>query len=148
MASFQHWKIHPAPSGNAQPGSFWLFAILDFADYAGKVATNDTFNILKIKAGWIIRESFYRIARGSDVGADWEIGIGGGTEIKDVSTTTTASTAWVHGSYTSAAPYLNSADKYITVQTTDAAETKGKLEVLLEIVAAPNNAEPVDSAEI
>jgi hypothetical protein len=118
-----------------------MYYKLDFSKQPA--AANDIFNIFKIKDLWIIRESYYRIKTGSALGADWEIGIGGGTEIADVSTTTTAAD-WVAGSYTSAAPYLNGSDQYITVQVTDAAETAGCLEVMLEIIAAPDNCEPID----
>ena len=142
MATYQSWKTHPYPSGNAKPGSFWLFYELDFKHQPA--AQNDTFNIMKLKDQWIIRESYVRIKTGSDQGADWEVGIGNGTEIKDLSTTTTAGD-WQAGSYTSAAPYLNGEDRYITVQVTDAAETKGCLQVMLEIVAFIDNAEPIDA---
>ena len=143
MATYQHWKRAPGINQSTRPGSFWLFAEVDFKKYPA--LANDIYNILKIKAGWIIRESYYRIKLGSDLTADWEIGLAGGTEIKDVSDTSTTSTAWAAGSYTSAAPYLNASDQYITVQVTSAAETKGCLQVMLEIIAAPDNAEPVDA---
>lgn len=142
MANIDYYKEYPYPSQNCKPGSFWLFQRVDFRKKPA--AQNDVFRILKLKDQWIIRESYYRIAVGSDQGADWEIGINGATTgIADVSTTTTAAD-WVAGSYTSAAPYLNGQDRYIEVKVTDAAESKGVLEVMVEIVAFVNNAEPVD----
>ena len=139
--TYQSYKTHPFPSQNCKPGSFWLFYELDFKHQPA--AQNDTFNIMKLKDQWIIRESFYRIKTGSALGADWDIGIAGGDEIADVDTTTTAAD-WVAGSYTSAAPYLNGQDRYITVQVTDAAETAGCLQVMIECIAFVDNAEPVD----
>ena len=141
MTTFASYKTHPYPTGNAKPGSFWLFYELDFKHQPA--VANDIFNIMKIKDQWIIRESYYRIKTGSDLGADWEIGIAGGTEIKDVSATTTAAD-WVAGSYTAAAQYYNGQDRYITVQVTDAAETKGCLQVMVECVAFVDNAESPD----
>ena len=123
-------------------GTFWLFADVDFATWP--TAQNDILNLFKLKDQWIVRESYYKITRGSDLGADWELGIAGGTEIADVSTTTTAAD-WVAGTITSAAPRLVGADEYVTVQVTDAAETKGRIQVMVEVIAAPDNCEPVDA---
>lgn len=142
MATYKKYNEGVTIASNPTFGSFWMFADIDFKKHPA--AANDIFHIFKLKDLWIIRESYYRIARGSDLGADWEIGLNGGTEIKDVSTTTTAGD-WVAGSYTSAAPYLNGADKYVSVQVTDAAETKGRLQVMIEVIADPTNCEPIDA---
>ena len=143
MATYNSYKNYPYPSQNCKPGSFWMFYELDFAKQPA--AQNDIFRIMKLKDQWIIRESYYRIKTGSALGADWEIGINGATTaIKDVATTTTAGD-WVAGSYTSAAPYLNGADRYIEVKVTDAAETAGCVQVMIEVVAFVDNAEPIDA---
>jgi hypothetical protein len=96
MATYQSWATNAGIQTNPTFGSFWMYYKLDFSKQPA--AANDIFNIFKIKDLWIIRESYYRIKTGSALGADWEIGIGGGTEIADVSTTTTAAD-WVAGSY-------------------------------------------------
>ena len=142
MATYASYKTHPFPSQNCKPGSFWLFYELDFKHQPA--AANDVFRIMKLKDQWIIRESYVRIKTGSALSADWEVGIAGATTaIKDLDTTTTAGD-WQAGSYTSAAPYLNGSDRYIEVKVTDAAETAGCLQVMIEVVAFVDNAEPVD----
>jgi len=142
MATFQSWKTHPYPSQSATSGSFWLFYELDFKHQPA--SANDIFNIMKIKDQWIIRQVYYRIKTGSDLTADWEIGWAGGTEAVDISTTSTAAD-WVTTSYTSASQYFNGSDQYLTVQVTDAAETKGCLQVMVECIAFVDNSEPIDA---
>jgi hypothetical protein len=142
MATIKHYNRQASKSQAPRFGSFWMFAEIDFATWPA--AQNDILHIFKLKDQWIVRESYYKITTGSDLGADWEIGINGGTEIADVATTTTAAD-WVAGTITSAAPRLVGADEYVSVQVTDAAETKGKLQVMIEVIAPADNCEPVDA---
>jgi hypothetical protein len=142
MATVAHYKREFPKQQAPTFGSFWMFAEVDFATWP--CAQNDIFQLFKLKDQWIVRESYYKITTGSALGSDWELGINGGTEIADVSTTTTAAD-WVAGTITSAAPRLVGADEYVTVQCTDAAETAGKIQVMIEVIAAPDNCEPVDA---
>jgi hypothetical protein len=142
MATYDHYKREFPKVQAPVFGSFWMFAEIDFATWPA--AQNDIYRLFKIRDGWIIGESYTRIITATDLGSDWEVGINGGTEIVDLSNPA-AATDWVAGTITRAAPRLVGADnEFVTVQVTDAAETKGKLQVMIEVIADPTMSEPAE----
>jgi hypothetical protein len=129
-------------SESPKPGTFWLKGVVDFNKH--NAAQNDVFNVFKLRQGWIVMDSFYKILVGSSLGSDWEIGWSGATtDVADVSTTTTAG-EWTAGSETRATAYSITADKYLQVVVGDADESIGKLGIMLEVFAGWDENEPAD----
>jgi hypothetical protein len=133
------YNISHKSMGNNKPGSFWVFAILDFAEH--NAAANDIFRIIELKNGWMVRDSRWKILSVGTSGTDWEIGVKDATTgIVDV-TDPTSTTAWAQGSYTPAAEFVPAEDEYIEVKVTAGAETIGKLAVAVEIFAGIDESE-------
>jgi len=140
MTTYGVWQGQSA--GNPKFGTFWMYARLDFRVH--NAAQNDVFNLLKLRNGWVVQNSYWKIVVGSASGADWEIGYSGATtDIVDLSTTTTA-TDGTQGSETPASPYRVTADKYLQVVVGDAAESAGVLDVAVEIFAGPEYGNAAD----
>jgi hypothetical protein len=120
-------------SGNPRPGDFWLHATLDFQK--NNAAENDVFRVLKLKQGWLVSNSFYKVKKAGTSGTDWEVGYNGATtDIVDI-TDPTATTEWTQGSEEPSSPYQVTADKYIEVKVTSGPETSGVLMLMFNIVA-------------
>jgi hypothetical protein len=133
------YNVAAKSMGNNKPGSFWVFAILDFSMH--NAAANDIFRIIKLKNGWMVRDSRWKILSVGTSGTDWEIGVKDATTgIVDV-TDPTSVTAWAQGSYTPAAEFVPAEDEYIEVKVTAGAETIGKLAVAVEIFAGIDESE-------
>jgi hypothetical protein len=133
------YNVASKAMGSNRPGSFTVFAELDFSKH--NAAANDIFRIIKWKNGWIIRDSWYKVKSVGTSGTDWEIGRSGATTaIKDI-TDPTSTTAWTQGSYKAGAEYAVTADGWCEVKVTAGAETIGKLLVALEIFAGIDESE-------
>jgi len=127
--------------GSPKPGAFWLNAELNFREHNAEA--NDIFRIMKLRDGWIIRDSYWRIIEIGTSGTDWEIGKHDGTtSIVDITDPTTK-TDWAQGSYTPAATWVPNDDEFVEVKVTAAAETIGIVRVMIEVVAGIGQNEPM-----
>lgn len=129
-------------SESARSGSFWLKARLDFQKH--NAASGDIFRIMKLRQGWILRDSYFKVEKGGTSGTDWEIGYSGATtDITDISDPTSA-TEWAQGSeHPGAQTYPFTSDKYVEVVVADGPETSGVLLVMAQVVAGFDEAEPI-----
>jgi hypothetical protein len=133
------YNIASKSMGSNRPGFFTAFAELDFSKH--NAAANDIFRLIKLKNGWIVRDSYYKVKAVGTSGTDWEVGVKDATTgIVDV-TDPTSTTAWTQGSYTPAATFTPGEDEYIEVKVTAGAETIGKLLVMVEIFAGIDESE-------
>lgn len=133
------YNIASKAMGLNRPGCFWVFAELDFQKH--NAAANDIFRIIKLKQGWMVRDSRYKVKSAGTSGTDWEVGVSDATTgIVDI-TDPTSTTEWAQGSYTPAAELTVAADRYIEVKVTAGAETVGKLLVAIEVFAGIDESE-------
>jgi hypothetical protein len=133
------YNVASKSMGPNRPGKVVMFAILDFAQH--NAAANDIFRLIKLKNGWIVTDSWYKVMSVGTSGTDWEIGVKDATTgIVDV-TDPTSTTAWTEGSYTPAANFVPAEDEYIEVKVTAGAETIGKVGVAVEIFIGIDEAE-------
>jgi hypothetical protein len=116
-----------------------MFAILDFAQH--NAAANDIFRVIKLKNGWIVRDSWYKVMSVGTSGTDWELGVKDATTgIVDVDDPT-STTAWTQGAYKAGAEFVPAEDEYIEVKVTAGAETIGKVGVAVEVFIGIDEAE-------
>ena len=133
------YNIASKSMGSNKPGHVVMFAILDFAKH--NAAQNDIFRLIKLKNGWIVKDSHYKVMSAGTTGTDWEIGVKDATTgIVDV-TDPTSTTAWAQGSYLPGAEFLPAEDEYIEVKVTAGAETIGKLGVAVDVWIGIDEAE-------
>ena len=133
------YNIASKSMGSNKPGSVVMFAILDFAKH--NAASGDIFRLIKLKNGWIVRDSWYKIMSAGTSGTDWELGVKDATTgIVDVTDPTTAG-AWTQGAYKAGAEFVPAEDEYIEVKVTAGAETVGKVGVAVEIFIGIDEAE-------
>jgi hypothetical protein len=135
------YNIASKSMGNNKPGKFMVFAELDFAKH--NAAANDIFRLIKLKNGWIVTDSYYKVKSVGTSGTDWEVGVKDATTgIVDI-TDPTSTTAWAQGAYQQdgAAEFVPAEDEYIEVKVTAGAETIGKLLVAVEIFAGIDESE-------
>ena len=148
MAILDNYKRFPSPSQASRVGSFWLFAKLDVSKWYTEqasstvMAAGDDFRILKVRDKWVIRDSYWRIISAFDATTSIDIGTAvGGNQILSAQTTVTASD-WAQGAIDSddnTAPLT--ADGYIWVELNTATPTTGIIEVMIEMVAGPDETE-------
>ena len=133
------YNIAALSMGSNKPGSVIMFAILDFNMY--NAAANDIFQLIKLKNGWIVRDSWYKVLSVGTSGTDWELGVKDATTgIVDI-TDPTSTTAWAQGAYKAGAEFVPAEDEYIQCKVTAAAETIGKVAVAVEIFIGIDEAE-------
>jgi hypothetical protein len=130
--------------GNIQPGSNWIYLELDFTKHNG--AIGDVFRLYKLKNGWIVNDSYYKVQEALTTNGDLDIGYSatGATNIVDLNTH--AAGAWVRGSDTPAAQQIFTANEYVTVTPQTANISSGKVAVLLQVIAPHDLAEPLGVA--
>jgi hypothetical protein len=126
--------------GSPKPGAFWLNAELNFREH--NATANDIFRIMKLRDGWIIRDSYWRIVQVGTSGTDWHIGKHDDTDSIIAITDPTSATDWAQGSYTPAATWTPNDDEFVEIKVVAAAETQGILRVMIEIVAGQDQNEP------
>lgn len=133
------YNVASKSMGSNKPGSVVMFAILDFSKH--NAAANDIFRVIKMKQGWIIRDSWYKVMSAGTSGTDWEIGYAGATtDIKDI-TDPTSTTEWLQGDDKAGAEKSWASDGYVEVKVTAGAETIGKLGVAVEVFIGIDEAE-------
>jgi hypothetical protein len=149
MATYDYYKEFASPSEGPKTGSFILYCRLDFAKQ--NMAANDVCRLAKLKAGWIIRDSYYRMpGTASTSTATMDLGTtadGTGQEIAaGIDLDAIGNAVWNQGVIDCDGTTESvDADSYLTAECLGAAASTGVLEVMLEILAAPVDTEPADA---
>lgn len=146
MAALLYNLDHKA-GGNPKAGSFWMFARVDFSEYP-TLATGDSIRIGKVKDGWIIMNSYWRMPTASTSTGTADIGFGaaGQVDIVTAADLDGGNTDWTVGTITGGTELNITASNEHLVITVDAAvATDGILEVMYEVVAYPSDTEPADA---
>lgn len=131
-------------------GTFWLHSKINFAE--NQMSANDTADLLKLKDKWVIRDSYYRMTTLSGSAATADLG----THLSTNSTYTDQGIAagidlstgindWTQGTPDpDANQIILTASRFVFIEILGAAISDGVFELLLEIVAGPDDAEPAD----
>lgn len=137
----------PSPSNSPKMGSFWLYSKLDF--HQTPLLDDGTAKIMKLKDLWVIRDSYWRCTTASSGASTFDIGISAASTYAHTTHEILADGAssagnWAQGSIEPATPTILTADSIVFVEIEVAAITDGVLEVMLEIIAGPDDNEPAD----
>jgi hypothetical protein len=129
-------------------GTFWLHVKVNFSE--NNLAANDTADLIKLKDKWVVRDSYWRMTVASTAANTFDIG----THVATNSTYTdqgiaagAASTAgdWAQGVIDPDANQLIlTADRFLFIENLGATVSDGILEVMVEVFAGPDDAEPCD----
>jgi hypothetical protein len=138
----------PSPSNSPKMGTFWLYQKLDFSKTP--ILDDGSAKIMRVKDLWVIRDSYWRCTVASSAASTFDIGIdsiAGGYAHTDHSILADGASSagnWAQGSIEPATPTILTVDSIVFVEIEVAAITDGILEVMLEIVAGPEDNEPAD----
>lgn len=151
MATYDFFKTQATPSGNPTAGkSMLLRADVDFNLHRQQgwtaIAATDVIRVIRLKDHWILKNAWYRVHTASTDSSTRTVDIGtadNGTEIASNVDMKTAGD-WVQGTIgkdsagTSGVHVIQGADGHIFVSP-DHAFTSGKLQIMVEVVAAPGS---------
>ena len=147
---YNFMKLQPSPSNGSRMGTFWLYAKLDFNKNPLGIA--DSAKIMKVRDKWVIADSYWRQLVASTAGNTYDIGVvdatGAYASTDNGILSGGASTAgdWAQGvPDRDADQIVLTVDSIVFVENLTADVTDGIVEVLLEIIAGPEDNEPVEA---
>lgn len=131
--------------GNVCPGYNVIRINIDFAK-TPVLAADDNWKILKLNDGWILKCGYTKLTASTST-ATVDIGTAeDGTELDTAVDVSTASADWqVMDTLVEGTPIIITADGYIWLDFNTAAISDGTLDILLEIVAAPQEDSVVEA---
>ena len=149
MATYSKWT---KAQGNVTAGVWSLYVKINFAE--DQMAANDIFQLAKLKNGWIILSSWYRMpGTASTSTATMDIGTtkdGTGQEIAaGLDLDSIGNDDWNVGVITpdhaDGSKYqVRTSDTYLTCEALGSTVTDGVLEINLQILSSLGDSEPVD----
>jgi len=147
MAALLYNLDHMA-GGNPCPGTFWMSFKIDFSEYP-TLATGDSIRCGKVRDGWLITDSYYRMPVASTSTGTVDIGFGAAGQV-DIATAVDLDGSlltWTRGTITvdGAAELEITADEHLVLTVDTAVATDGVLEVLYQVMASPDQNEPADA---
>ena len=148
MAAYNFMILQPSPSNAPCMGTFWLYAKLDFS--RDPLGIGDSAKIMKVKDLWVIRDSYWRQTVASTAANTYDIGVDGvgtyaSTDQGIGAGLTSGASNWTQGvPDPDGNQIILTEDSIVFVENLTAAVTDGVLEVMLEIMAGPEDNEPAD----
>lgn len=135
--------------GNPKFGNFWMGFKINFAEYPTG-AVGDSYRIGKVRDGWLITESYWRMPTPSTQATstiDVGFGAAGQTDIVSAINADGSYTGWQDGSIlqNGGANLEIAADEHVVVTVDAAAIGDGILEVMFNVVAGISENEPADA---
>jgi len=149
MAVYDLYKTAASPSQAPRFGTFWLYAKVNFAE--NPMAVSDVARLMKIKDKWVVRDSYWRMTVASTAANTFDIGFNDAgsavyTNQGILAGGASAAGDWAQGVVDpDANQKICTTDGYIFVENLTAAVYDGVLEVMVEVFAGPDDAEPVDA---
>lgn len=141
MANFDYRKtpnaIRPA---SPKPGVNLFYTKIDFSDRTMVAA--DTLELMPIKDGWIITDSYYRFSTASTSTGTADLGTAaGGQQIAAAVDVDGALTAWTVGTITEEGAAVSevTADGFIYFECLGQPITDGIFELMIEVIIAPGD---------
>ena len=148
MAAYNFMKLQPSPSNAPRMGTFWLYAKLDFS--RNPLGIGDSAKIMKLKDKWIVGDSYWRQTTASTAANTYDIGTVDASSFASTDQGIGAGLASSASDWAQGVPdrdanqIILTEDRYVFVENLTAAVTDGVLEVMLEIIAGPDDNEPAD----
>lgn len=149
MAAYDFMKLQPSPSNSPRMGTFWLYAKLDFSK--NPLATGDSAKIMKLRDKWVVTDSYWRQTTASTAANTYDIGTVDSTSYASTDQGILAGGASTAGDWAQGVPdrdanqIVLTEDRFVFVENLTADVTDGVLEVMLEIMAGPDDNEPADA---
>lgn len=147
MAALLYNLDHKA-SGNPCFGEFWMGFKINFSEYPTN-AVGDSIRCGKVRDGWVIKDSWYRMPVASTSTGTVDIGFGaaGQTDIAATVDLDGALTGWTRGTITTDgnAELEITADEHLVLTVDTAVATDGVLEIMYQVMAGVTENEPADA---
>lgn len=147
MAALLYNLDHMA-DGNPCFGTFWMGFTINFADYP-TLATGDSIRCGKVRDGWLITDSYYRMPTASTSAGTVDIGFGaaGQQDIAAAVDLDGSLLTWTRGTITTdgAAELEITADEHLVLTVDTAVATDGVLEIMYKVMAGKTENEPADA---
>ena len=147
MADYNFMKLQPSPSNAPRMGTFWLYAKLDFSK--NPVGIGDSMKIMKVKDKWVITDSYWRQTVAStgastmDIGTVDATGTFASTDQGILNAGASGAGDWAQAKPDRDADQIVlTVDRWVFCSNNTAARTDGVFEVMLEIMAGPDDNEP------
>ena len=149
MAAYDFRTLQPSPSNAPRMGTFWIYAKLDFSKQP--LGIGDSAKIGTVKDQWVISDSYWRQTVASTAGNTYDIGTVDATAYASTDQGIGVGLASAASDWAQGVPdrdgdqIILTEDRIVFVENLTAAVTDGILEVLLEIIAGPDDNEAVDA---
>ena len=147
MADYDFMKLQPSPSNSPKMGTFWLYAKLDFS--RNPVGIADSMKIMKVRDNWVIADSYWRQTVAStgastmDIGTVDATGAFASTDQGILAAGASGAGNWAQGvADRDGDQIVLTVDRWVFCSNNTAARTDGVFELLLEIIAGPDDNEP------
>ena len=148
MAAYDFTILQPGFGNAPKMGTFWVYKKLDFS--AQPLAIADSAKIIKLKDLWVIMDSYWRQTVASTAANTYDIGTVDASSYASTDQGIGAGLTSGAGNWAQGVPdrdanqIVLTEDRWVFVENLTAAVTDGILEVMLEIMAGPEDNEPVD----
>ena len=149
MADYDFRILQQSPSNAPKMGTFWLYAKLDF--YKQILAIADSAKIMTVKDNWVLLDSYYRVPDATTDANTWDIGhvdatgAYASTDQSILVAGTSGAKDWTQMVVDRDANQIAmTVDSIIFVSNNTAECAAGILEVMIEVMAGPDDNEPVD----
>jgi hypothetical protein len=134
--------------GNPCYGSFWQGFKINFSEYP-TLAVGDSYRCGKVRDGWLIRDSWYRMPTASTSTGTVDIGFGAAGQVDIASAVDLDGSllTWTQGTITSVgnAELEITADEHLVLTVDTAVATDGVLEIMFLVMAGITENEPADA---
>jgi hypothetical protein len=143
--------LQPGPSNSSTMGTFWLYKKLDF--FKNPLATDDSAKIFKCANKWVLMDSYYRVPDATTAANTWDIGhvdatgAFASTDQSILVAGTSGTKDWTQMIVDrDANQIMLTVDSWIFVSNNTAACASGILEVMIEVMAGPEDNEAVGNS--
>ena len=148
MAAALIYNLDKDALGNPCYGQFWQGFKIDFSKY-NTVTIGDWIFGGKVKTGWLITDSYFRMPTVSTSAGTVDIGFGaaGQSDIVSAADISTDLSTWTRGTITTdgAAELEITADEHLVITVDTAVATDGVLEVMFKCMVSVDDNEPPDA---
>jgi hypothetical protein len=148
MAAYDFTILQPGFGNSPTMGTFWVYKKLDLS--LNPLAIADSAKIIKLKDLWVVMDSYWRMTIASTAGNTWDIGTVDASSYASTDQGILAGGSSAAGNWAQGVPdrdanqIILTEDRWVFVENLTAAVYDGVLEVMLEIMAGPDDNEAVD----
>jgi len=140
MSVYDYYKEHQSPSPSPKPGTFWMYARVDFSKQ--NMGINDDIRLFQVRDKWMLLRGFSRCVSASGVANTLDIGTAqNGTELDTAFNANSAGDWTIMDTLKSGGEIALTSDGYIWLDNNTAAASSGVCDFLIEVLASPYDAE-------